>query len=193
MKIEVLVNSRFASTTNIIILPESQSAWVVDCGDTQRILEFLSRYKVNLIGVLLTHGHFDHMYGLNELVSYIGDIKVMTNPSGAEMLMDSRKNLSYYHNSPIRFDYPDRIVTVSDRQLVSLSDGISAEALFTPGHNPSCISWVVRDAIFTGDSYIPGLKTVTNLPGSNKVDAGLSEKKIIELSKGRTIYPGHRI
>lgn len=59
----------------------------------------------------------------------------------------------------------------------------------TPGHNPSCLTFMIDQMIFSGDSYIPGVKTVTNLPGGNRAQAEESIRKI--LSFGGTIYPGH--
>lgn len=191
MKVETIVNSLYASTSNIIVLPNSRDAWLVDCGDAEQIVRFVDRNNLILKGVMLTHGHFDHMYGLNRLAEYDRDLKVLTNDAGKEMIINSRKNLSFYNNMPVSFDYPDMIETVGDKEKVELGAGIEAEVIFTPGHNPSCISWIVGDIIFTGDSYIPGLKTVTNLPKSNKSDALKSERLILSLAEGRTIIPGH--
>ena len=45
--------------------------------------------------------------------------------------------------------------------------------------------------LFTGDSYISGIKVVTNLPGGNKELAAQSLEKILELAKGKILCPGH--
>lgn len=143
--------------------------------------------------VLLTHAHFDHIYGLNELFRISPDAKVYTNEVGKDMLLNARKNLSFYHETPFVFERPESIITVNDHDEINLGNGLKAQAIFTPGHNPSCITWIVGNAIFTGDSYIPGIKTVTNLPGGNKFQALKSEELIKHLATGRTIYPGHAI
>lgn len=143
--------------------------------------------------VLLTHAHFDHIYGLNELLKISSETKLYTNEIGREMLMNARKNLSFYHETPFVFDYPESIVTVKEHDEISIGNGTTAKAIFTPGHNPSCITWIIGDAIFTGDSYIPGIKTVTNLPGSNKLQAIESEELIKSLAIGKKIYPGHKV
>lgn len=143
--------------------------------------------------VLLTHAHFDHIYGLNKVVQLNPQVRIYTNESGREMLLNARKNLSFYHESPFVVSDPSRIVTVEDGEDVCIGDGLTAKAIFTPGHNPSCITWLIEDCLFTGDSYIPGLKTVTNLPGGNKKQAEESIALIKRLSVGRTIYPGHKV
>lgn len=143
--------------------------------------------------VLLTHGHFDHIYGLNDLFKISPEAKVYTNDKGKEMLLNARKNMSHYHGVPFVFEYPDSIVLVKDGDEVDLGNGLIAKAIFTPGHNPSCITWLKDDALFTGDAYISGIKTVTNLPGGNKIQAEESISLIKKLSLGRTIYPGHSL
>lgn len=159
---------------------------IIDPGDVWKGFD-------NVSAVLLTHAHFDHIYGLNELLKITTSTKVYTNEAGREMLLNAKKNLSFYHETPFEFDYPDSIVTVNDGEEVDLGCGLTAKAIFTPGHNPSCITWIIDDATFTGDSYIPGNKTVTNLPKGNKSQAIESEALIKCLSTGKTIYPGHNV
>lgn len=142
--------------------------------------------------VLLTHAHFDHIEGLNRLFELNPNVRVFTNAHGIKMLQDAKKNLSKFNESPFVFNHVDNVHLVNDGDEVVLSDGFVARAVFTPGHNPSCISWLIGDCLFTGDSYIPGIKTVTNLPGGNKYKAEKSEKMILNLAQDLTIYPGHR-
>lgn len=143
--------------------------------------------------VLLTHAHFDHIYGLNELIRVSPEAKVYTNEIGKEMLLSARKNMSLYHETSFVFEYPDKIVLVEDGEEVDLGNDLTSKAIFTPGHNPSCITWIIDDVLFTGDSYIHGIKTVTNLPGGNKKQAEESLALIKKLAVGRTFYPGHKV
>lgn len=158
---------------------------VVDPGDTQNWSGVKS--------VLLTHAHFDHIYGLNELMRMNPEAKVYTNVAGREMLADARKNMSAYHESPYVFEYPEAVEVVEDGSEIALGNGIVARALFTPGHNPSCITWIVGDMLLTGDSYIPGVKVVTMLPGGNRRQADDSLARIMKLAEGRQVLPGHRM
>lgn len=145
----------------------------------------------NVSTVLLTHAHFDHIYGLNKFMKASPKALVHTNDVGREMLLDARKNLSFYHESPFVFEHLEQIVVVNDGDEVEFGNGFMAKAVYTPGHNPSCITWVVGDMVFSGDSLIPGIKTVTNLPGGNKWQAKESEELIRQLAIGRKIFPGH--
>lgn len=148
---------------------------------------------MNIEAILLTHAHLDHIYGLNRLLELNSDATVYTNEQGCGMLFDDKKNMSRYHETPFVFEHPERVVIVNDGDEINIGEGMTATAIFTPGHNPSCITWIVGNNLFTGDSYIPGVKTVTNLPGSNKLQAAASERLLFQLAKDYIIFPGHSI
>lgn len=158
---------------------------LVDPGDWWKGFEGVS-------AVLLTHAHFDHIYGLNRVMEVSPGARVYTNEAGKAMLLNAKKNMSHYNETPFVFEYPDSIRIVEDGEEILLDDGLTAKAVFTPGHNPSCITWVIEDMVFTGDSLIPGVKTVTNLPGGNRTQALESESLIRQLADGKIIYPGHK-
>ena len=161
---------------------------MVDCGDVDRILPHIDG---DLDGVILTHAHFDHIYGLNTLLSLFPDVKVYTNQAGLEGLTSDRINLSKYYGDPFIFDKPELVQLVDDGMLINLFGDVNAKAVFTPGHSPDCITWLVNNVLFTGDCYIPNVKTVTNMPHSDKFLAAQSEAIIHQLAEQRTIYPGH--
>ena len=186
MVIRQVVNSIFRSCS--YVLTQDGCSWLVDCGDVDRILPLVDG---ELQGVLLTHAHFDHIYGLNNLTRLYPDVPVYTNEAGRETLFDDKLNFSKYYGAPIQLDFMGNIILLQDGDLLRLYDDIAARAVFTPGHSPCCVTWVLDDVMFTGDSYIPGLKTVTNVPHSDKAQAADSESVIRRLAEHRTVYPGH--
>ncbi len=186
MIIRQIVNTVFRSCSYVI--SHEGCSWLVDCGDLDQILP---QVDGDLQGVLLTHAHFDHIYGLNSLMILYPGLSVYTNQVGLDTLLNDKLNFSRYYGEPIIFNEPDRVKLVEDREWVELFDGIRAQAVFTPGHSPCCVTWIIDDALFTGDSFIPGVKTVTNIPHSNKDLAAESEALIRELAEHRTIYSGH--
>lgn len=142
--------------------------------------------------VLLTHCHFDHIYGLNRIIELNPAAKVLTNQYGAKMLSDSRLNMSYYNATPFLLQHPDKVNIVDEGVEITIGTDIITP-IFTPGHNPSCITWFTSKAVFTGDAYIPGVKTVTTLPGGDKHLAIDSIARIQALAQKKTIYPGHKV
>ena len=186
MVIRQVVNTVFNSCSYVI--SHDGTSWLVDCGDIDKLLPLVDG---RLSGVMLTHAHFDHIYGLNHLEALFPGVPVLTNAAGREALLSDKLNFSRYHEEPFILDMPEVIKVVPDGTDVKLFDGIHAQAIYTPGHSPDCVTWRVGMALFTGDSYIPGVKIVTNFPHSDKDLALRSRDRILDLAEGCQLYPGH--
>ena len=187
IKVHQIINSIFESNT--FILTYENQCWVIDIGDTDKISKYISD-KYELKGVLLTHSHFDHIYGINDFLKKFPDCKIYTSEYGKIALKDAKKNLSFYHEQAIEY-LEDNVQILKEGDKIELFHNIYLEVLETPGHCPSCLTYYTDNYIFTGDSYIPNLKVVTNLPKGNKIQAQESLERIKELAKNRIICPGH--
>lgn len=188
---QFIVNSIFTSITYILPVGDSRNCWVVDCGDVDKVIE----QGWHVRGVLLTHAHFDHIYGLNRLMEIFPDALVYTNAEGEKSLQNPKWNFSRYHEEIENFVFrkPENVRVLDAEGTLDL-DGMSVEVLFTPGHEPSCISYRVGEYLFTGDSYIPGVNVVKTFPRSNKEQAAESLVRLQELKRsGLKIMPGHWI
>ena len=81
-----------------------------------------------------------------------------------------------------------------DGDEIVLWDGEPSMILYeTPGHNPGCMVMCIGDMLFTGDAYIPGIGANTQVPRSNKEQAKQSLERIMELAKGKKVFPGHLV
>ena len=189
LRLDSVVNSVFSSVTWLLTEEGSNRVWLVDCGDFLPILNILGGRMIS--GVLLTHAHFDHIYGLPELICRFPDCTVYTNEDGKNTLADARLNLSFYHETPLTIDGP-QICVCTEGDVIQLFDNVSAKVYETPGHHPSCLTFEVGEYLFTGDAYIPGIKVVTNLPKSDKYLALKSRETISKLANGKIILSGHK-
>ena len=188
MKITRIVNSFFTSNTFVLTDENCQDCWLVDVGEMEPILDAIGGRQVR--GVLLTHTHYDHLYGINKLVERFPECVIYTSQHGKEGLFSDKLNFSRYHDDPIVFE-GKHVEVLEEGDEVSLFPYVVLKAIYTPGHDWSCMSDDTDEIIFTGDSYIPNIKVVTTLPKSNKQEAQVSLDRILELCKMRDVYPGH--
>ena len=166
----------------------SNDCCLIDIGDFDAAQSLLPK-EANVRGVFITHGHHDHIFGLNKLKAAYPACIVYASEECARMLASAKANLSYYVDMPI--EYSGEVHIIHDGDQVILFDGIKLAVIATPGHNPSCLSFMVDNYLFTGDSFIPGVKVVTNLPNGNKRLAKESMEKLKELAFGKKLCPGH--
>lgn len=184
MTLQRIENNFLSSNTFVLI--DGNKAILIDCGDVEKVDE-----NLHIDAVFLTHPHFDHIYGLSKLLERQPNCKVYILRGGIEYLASDRQNLSRYHETPYSF-VSDNIYETYDGDLIEISEKIKVRVYATPGHNPVCASYIIGNYFFTGDSYIPGVKTVFTLPRSNKADALNSEEYIKQLLvEGMILCPGH--
>lgn len=191
LNVKKIEGRTLCSNSYVLSSRGSSDCFLVDIGDFILIKKELS-YKMTVKGLLLTHSHFDHIAGINHLLFAYPDLVVYTNEVGKEMLYSDKLNLSKYHEQPIVFN-GDRIHLLKDGSVIQLFDNENITAIFTAGHNDSCITYYNNECIFTGDSYIPGAEVVTKLPGGNRKLAEQSVQHILKLKEGRIVYAGHDV
>ena len=193
--VEYVINTVFTSRTYILSNDKKKEFWLVDCGDVEPLVKRMASSANSpfiVKGVLLTHVHYDHIYGLPQLKRLFPDMAVYTNMFGREALKDERLNYSRYHEDPIVFESDD-VIICEEGTVINLFEGIDAKVYHTPGHNPSCLTYEVGEYLFTGDAYIPGKKVITTLKGSDKGQAIESVERIKSLSEKKIVCPGHEV
>lgn len=187
------VNSRFTSNTYIIAHPEHENVWVVDPGDTDAVFGWMKTHSKTVIsGILLTHAHFDHIYGMNEIVTrYPECIIYIANEYGKEALSNPKTNGSKYTDEgPIVVD--EKAIIRYYNETMLLWDGVEMKTYNTPGHSDDSQCFILDEMIFTGDTLIRDVRTVTKLKGGSveKLDDSF---RLISSLKGKKlkVMPGH--
>lgn len=118
------------------------------------------------------------------------DCTVYTSSFGKEALGSDKLNFSRYHNDPVIW-MGDNVTVLHENDKVEIFPGIFVEVFKTPGHDKSCLTYKVENNVFSGDSYIPGVKVIASFPNSDREDARISKERIMELTKDCSLYPGH--
>lgn len=187
--IERIINRIFESNTFLISCEGSNAVWLVDVGDTEKVIDSLS-FDSQVKGVFLTHTHFDHLYGINKLYEEFPNMVVYVAESGVEGLYSAKQNLSKYHECPLEYKGTN-VVKLYDGSLVEIYPEIALKAFATPGHTPDSMSFLIEEYLFTGDAYIPQAPVVSKLPGGDKAMAYKSKQFLIGFSRGKVLFPGH--
>lgn len=195
MEVHLIKNSILNSITYIISNNSCSEAYLIDCGDIKPIIEYIESKHLILIGVFITHGHYDHIYGLEELLIKYPDIKIFGTAEAINALSNSDKNMSYMydleHEYEIEQSKINRIELSNDDRVTIL--GESVLCLFTPGHDVDCMSYLICDNLFTGDAYNPDFEVFAKWSNSNPIEAKINEEflKNLVVNKKLNIYPGH--
>ena len=188
-----IVNSVSNSKTYILHSKGFDKVWLIDIGDIEPVFQFIEEKKLTIDGVFLTHGHFDHFYGLQSLVDHFPDCKVYATSYTKQAMASEDLNLSVKCERPIKYEGENVTVVCEGDEFILFEGEPPLHICETPGHNPGCMVMVIGSYIFTGDAYIPGLGVKDFVPYANKEQARQSMERIIKLAECKTVFAGHKV
>ncbi len=162
-----------------------------DIGGAPRlVLEFLKMNRLKLTKIFLTHGHFDHMGGVEEVRRATG-AEVFIHGDDAPMLTSSGLSL-HSAISIMPFDKVTEFSEVKDGQIIE--DGSCRFCvLHTPGHSMGSVCYLCdeENIMFSGDTLFCCSVGRTDFPGSSTECMRQSLTRLCELERDYKVYPGH--
>ncbi len=167
-------------------------ALIVDPGgDPSEVLTVLSDRTLVPIGMVATHGHFDHVAAAAGITDATGLPLWISGADQRILAAGNLHSLATGHGQPVV-----RPVVLEDLDDVgdTVEFGpITVTVIATPGHTPGSCCLLVGDALFTGDTLMARGAVDSPLPGADPV--GLRDSLLLlatTLDSSRvTIYPGH--
>jgi hydroxyacylglutathione hydrolase len=189
MNIQRLPVGMMAANCYIVYDEDTKDAVVVDPGgEPHKIEAFLNKNDLDLKGILLTHGHMDHIEGaapLREL--YKTDI--YCHMDDEEMIENPKHNLSARYNGHSISITPDKLL--ADGEKISFGT-LEFKVIHTPGHTKGSVCLAISGNCFTGDTIFNASIGRTDLYGGNHNDIIDSiVKKLFALDDETVLHPGH--
>ena len=196
MKVTTIVNEILRSCTYILSKDGDAGVYLVDCGDSAPIISYLEKNGKYVKGIFLTHAHFDHIYGLNGIIEKNPEVVVYASEKTFLGLANSDLNMSYLYTDDdyeVRVDSVHSVVVKDKTQTTIFRETV--KCLSTPGHDVDCMSYLIGDSLFTGDSYNPNSPVFTKWRNSNAELAIKNETLLRQTIKEKClkVYPGHLI
>jgi hydroxyacylglutathione hydrolase len=178
--------------TNCYFLWEEskKQAIIVDPGDNADYIgEMLKKNGLIPCGILLTHGHFDHILAVEELKK-IYKIPVYASLAEKEVLEDPKKNLTgaYGTGKSMKAD-----IYVKDNEIIE-AGGLLIRVIDTPGHTAgSCCYLVEKEGVLiSGDTLFEESVGRTDFPtGSMSALVRGVKERLFVLPDETRVYPGH--
>lgn len=163
---------------------------VVDPADQgANIYNALKQNGFEVAGILLTHGHFDHIWGTKDLRELSGAM-LYALEAERELLQDAHKNVSSQVGRPYTVDAD---VYVKDGEEITLAD-MTFQVIATPGHTGGGCCYYLKEAGFliSGDTLFQESVGRTDFPtGSMGTLIRSIKEKLFVLPEEISVYPGH--
>jgi len=174
---------------NCYLISLDSECWLIDPGDeSERVASNFNLDKFKLIGILNTHGHFDH-------IGAVADIKERYK---IPFLIHSKDERLVNQSNLYRKIAGDSIIKKTPSIDIYLDELVSLElhnkqilVHYTPGHTNGSTCFEIDGNLFTGDLLFENKVGRTDLPGGNKNLLLTSINFVLDKFKGYRIYPGH--
>ena len=165
----------------------ADEAVVVDpSGDATELRLTLARLGTSCTAILVTHGHWDHLFGVADLAEGTGAPVHMA--EGELMLLEDPAGFTP-PGVTLRPYTPE--VLLAGGETVELA-GIAFEVLAVPGHSPAHLAYHADGCLFSGDVLFAGSVGRTDFPGSDWDTLVASIRMLVDTLPPETVvYPGH--
>lgn len=190
MKIEHYVVGVVGTNCYFTVNEDTKECLIIDPGHNANMLAGkIADGGYTPVAVLLTHGHFDHIMGVEGLRTQFG-IPVYVHEDDAKMLERPELNAGAMIGASVSVKADQ---TVKDGDVLNLA-GMEIHVLHTPGHTPGgvCYYFPKEEVVFTGDTLFCGSVGRTDLPGGSMSALIRSvREKVLKLPDLTVVYTGH--
>ena len=174
----------------LVLDSESKEAVLFDCSvPNDDVMKFVEERGALLKMILLTHGHFDHVMGVN----YFWEkhhIPTYVHENDLSLLQDINNYTRYAHMTE-KVPIPKVDGTFNKNTTFKLGNH-AIRILETPGHTKGCCCFLLDDILISGDTLFQGTYGRTDLPTSSPNAMKQSLKRLFrELPDMTKVYPGH--
>lgn len=200
VKIGRMVLGVYGTNCYFLYREGSHEAVVIDAPDYgQRIYETLAKNGFHVAAILLTHGHFDHIWGVEELKNVANEkaeelgvepVNVYACEDERELLHDTHMNVSKQMHRPCTVEAD---VYVKDGDEIEVA-GLSCRVIATPGHTAGCCCYYFEEGgyLLCGDTLFLESVGRTDFPtGSMGTLVRSAKEKLFVLPDETKVYPGH--
>ena len=152
--------------------------------------ELVRKEGLKVEAILVTHSHYDHIYGVSRCLDLLGPVPVYMHPDDVEMIpMASYMAEPYGGCPPLAFDTVD----ANDGDVIAAA-GRQWEVIHTPGHSKGSVCYYCREEslLFSGDTLFGGSIGRTDLHGGDydKLIVSIMDR-LMGLPGETVVLPGH--
>lgn len=175
----------------LLIDEESKEAVLIDCTEESSAIEkVISETGAKLKYILLTHGHFDHILGVNSFKEKYPDCIVCAHEDD-KMLFDTIEDFAARFGVGQKVEIQKIDSYIKDGDIIKFGEN-DIKVIHTPGHTMGGVCYLVGNNIFTGDTLFYESVGRTDLPGGSFAQIKSSiESRLFTLDENIKVYPGH--
>lgn len=203
-KVKEFFQNSTSTLTYVVWDPATKDAVVIDAAldyddqtkqitfeSAEKVIEFISAEKLKIHHILETHAHADHLSAAQIMKREFPNAQIGIGAGISEVqhtFAPMLKMPPQFRTDGSQFEY------LFTDQETFMGGTLEGQVISTPGHTPACVSYLIGNLLFTGDSlFMPDLGTGRcDFPGGSAVKLYQSvHEKLFKLPEDTKVYVGH--
>ena len=192
MILKTFIEGPIDANNYLIIDEKTNDAVLIDCSSARP--EFINAVKdsgVNLKYILLTHGHFDHLLGVDKFKEVFGVETYVSEDDMEQVRLVPDMMQMFAGMVPVNISEINHFVQDGDEFVIG---DTKIKAISTPGHTKGGMCYLIGDKLFSGDTLFQSSVGRCDLPGGSLKNITDSIKnKLFTLPDETEVFPGHGV
>jgi glyoxylase-like metal-dependent hydrolase (beta-lactamase superfamily II) len=153
------------------------------------VIDYVTKQNLKVEWILETHAHADHLTASNYIKEKLGG-KIAIGENIKEVIKFWAPIFNTTKDTPLDGSQFDHLFKDGEKFAIG---NLEVTTMFTPGHTPACVSYLVEDCVFVGDTiFTPKMGTArTDFPGGSAKTLYCSIQKLLSLPNETKIFVGH--
>ena len=188
MIIKTFIEPPLDNNNYVIIDEESHEAVLIDCSHPDdSVMDYIRGQGAKLKYILLTHGHLDHVMGVDYFQKKY-PVPVYVAKEDVPLMADINSWTKMLGWPETTVPKADKVL--SDDEELTLGNN-RIRVIKTAGHTQGCVCYLIGDNLFSGDTLFRGTHGRTDLPDSSQKQMNDSLKRLFQLPAETKVFPGH--
>ena len=202
IQIKTFFDSDTATFTHVVSDVATQSAAIIDpvlnydqysgrtsTNSADEVIAYIHQHSLRVEWILDTHIHADHLTGSSYLKTKVGGI-IGIGARIQEVLALWVPLFNTSSDTPLDGSQFDKLL--ADNEILKLGN-VDIRVIYTPGHTPACVSYMIEDAVFVGDTLLmPDVGTArTDFPGGSAEVMYDSVQRLLSLHPSTRLFMCH--
>lgn len=182
MIIKTLIVGMLQENCYIVMNQNSNEGFIIDPGDeVGTISKKVEELGCDIKGILLTHGHMDH----------VGAVVGLKDKYNVPVYMNAKEYEFMKEDTFVYIKLPEIFTYIEEGTVLNIA-GLEIKAIHTPGHTKGGMCFLIGEDLFTGDTLFQGSVGRSDFIGGDGAELIRSIKeKLLDLGDNIKVYPGH--
>lgn len=173
---------------------KNKEAILIDASNAvQEAIKYAQENKITITNLIITHGHFDHILGIDQLLTSFPNVTIYINQWDEDCLFNANRNFSAQRNLNMTVKKAIKSLITLKGDMTTKLSGLTVTIIHIPGHTPGSQYILIKEynAVFIGDTIFYDKIGFHDI---DYCDNKYFKKSLIELTqldKNLNVYPGH--